>query len=720
MALDEEPTWNLSSLSEIEDYIRSPDFMLMGPMEQWNVLSAIQREIDLRYVVAEGRHVSSFIDVAAYKGQLRTEALREIQREMYEVAPRFLNMDINYIGEYFVSFPTYYSPSSMNEVSAYSIERIFPDGTTPIAARDGHDATIVSYRQFLANVCYWLKKFRYVNACPYTFTLSTYDRDWVWENETDGLCSDYQPLSDCYDIWQYDLGKHERKVTKKEWDYDVDMGDSSNNGEPFSGIQVEVFQWFRTQNVNPVDFTDPKNPVGMEDFNGFPATEHGQIADNMPHRDDSWYPLSAEEVDALTAEWTQYEWELEDFTVFPRHIPFDIGDWRCYGKLSTVTGWDALEYGFSESTSARWTSAMSAGWDSVMTDQQVRDWGTTYLSAFPNRGLTGKVIGVPALSGTASKGGFFNERGHLMKYRFNVSRSSKLWQHWIDKELSAADTKLHSSEHIDMHKEGVPLSVTVENPFALSADVCYVMYSNRLPEIHDYKRDVTDFEAEYPSYPTDGLRMDVVIAQTQKSEDTNYNSTRGGDGYFKRTYYYSVFVRDENLEFEGNTQYGHYTDTRYLIDNSKSIVLEDYTMSSGIHWDSGWHILKEYYGYPDSFGLLNGNPISALSSDDFDPPDWYPKDEEQAAHVFYSAFPISAYTYEALYAHLSDDFPPIEYDLKKFYSEEEPDGPWYEGGDWGGIGNTVELTQNSEMRLFTFFDFAGAFNIDTRNDTLIG
>ena len=707
---------NLSSLVEIENYLHSPDFIKDGPMEQWAVLSAIQREIDLRYVVTESRHVSSFIDVAAYKGQLRTEALREIQREIYEVAPYFIDMTHDYQREYFNSFPTYFSPSAMNELTAHSIEKIFPDGTTPIRhnSAEQREGTIEFYQNFLLNVCYWLDKFRYVNACPYTFTLSTYTRDWLWKNETDGLCSDYEPLSDCYDVWKYNLGKHKPSVKKKEWDYDVDLEGSTDNGQAYEGIQVEVFQWFRTQNVNPVDFTDPKHPIGMEDFNGFPADDSGQIADLMPHRDDSWYPLALSDVEALTAEWKQYEGELSDYSVFPRHIPYDLDEWRCYGRMSAITDWNSLEYGFSETTSALMEADMSAGWDSVMTPQQVADWGTIYLSAFPNRGLTGKIQKVPVLSGTPAKGGFFDERGHLMFYQVDLQRSSSLHERWVDKYENQSETLYSSEEQISMHKEKVPLSVTIENPFALSADACYVMYSYRLPSIYDYTRDIIDYTYSYPSYPTDGLRMDEIIHQTQKSEQVTYHNTKtpSPPPHYKVTYYYQIRNRDEDLDDGGNEQHGTYKTVRYLLDGSKSLVIEDEELSSGIHWDSGWHKIDEYYGYADSFGLLTGEPMSSLSGDEISAPDWYPTGEgDQTAHVFYRAFPMSAYTYETLFAHLSNDFPPIDYDLLDYFDKNPPDGPWYEPGGWGGIGNMVELTLDSQMRLYTFFDFSESFGL---------
>ena len=711
MAVEDEE-WNLSSLAKIKEYLRAATTVYDGPMEDWKVLSAIQREIDLRYAVVPSRRVSCFIDVASYKSPLRVEALREIQREIYELAPSFIDMDHEYKLEYFNSFPTYYSPSAMNELTAHSIEKIFPDGTTPIRpdTDDRREGTIEYYKNFLLHVCYWLEKFRYVNACPYTFALSTYTRDWVWEKNSDGLCSYYEPLSDCYDVWKYEQGKHERKVKKNDWDYNDDMGSSSNNGKTYSGVQIEVFQWFRIENVNTVDFSDPRNPIGIEDFNGLPV-DRAIGADLMPHADDSWYRLGENE---LTAPWSQYEWELSTTGVHPRHLPFDLDEWRLYGKLSTVTDWSFLEYGFSEATSARWAESMSAGWDSVMTDDQIRDWGVQYLSAFPNRGLTGKIVGIPVLSGNAVKGDFFDERGHLMKYQIDLWRNSRIHERWVDKSAGQSETILSSEEHISMHKEGVPLSVTIENPFALSADACYVMYSDRLPEIYDYTRDITDYSYDYPEYPTDGLRMDYVIEQEQKSKQVVYNDTFTPRPmpHYKTTYYYEVNDRFEDLE-EWGDQYGHYKTTRYLIDGSKSLVVDEHELSSGIHWDSGWHKMDDYYRYPDSFGLLTGEPIADLSGEEISAPEWYPtEDEDQAAHVFYRAFPISAYSYETLFAHLSNEFPPIDYDLLDYFDKNPPDGPWYEGGDWGGIGNTVEMNQTSEMRLYTFFDFSEVFGLD--------
>lgn len=713
----EEQVYNgeeLSSMSVIESYLRSADFMKDGPMEQWNVLSAIQREIDLRYAVTTDRHISSFIDVASYKGQIQIEALREIQREIYELAPNFIDMRLPYRQTYFNLFPQYFSPSAMNEDVEYSIEHLFQNGTTPIQPTPSDRSTLVQYKDFLLNVCYWLTNFRYVNACPYTFTLSTYTRDWSWSNTSNDLCSYYLPLSDCYDIWQYNLGQHERSANKKDWELSNDIS-ADSNGMPYSGIQVEMFQWFRTQNLNPVDFSDPRHPIGMEYFNGFPAQDDPDTpAAMMPHKTEGWELMAREDLERLTADWKQYEWELSTEIVKPRHIPYDLNDWQCYVRLSTVTDWSVLEYAFDPVTSARWASQVSAGWDSVMTNEQIADWGTGYLSAFPNRGMTGKIIGMPILSGTASKGDFFDKRGHSMTYKIDLRRQSSLHERWVDKYANESETIYDSEEYISMHKENVPLSATIENPFALSADACYVMYSTRLPEVYDYTRDITDYSYDYPSYPTDGLRMDYVIEQEQKSRDINYRDTRtpSMQPHYKVTYYYEVRDRFEDVKAE-DTDYGHYKTIRYLIDGSKSLLVEDEEVSSGIHWDSGWHKMDDYYGYADSFGLLTGEPMSSLSGDEISAPDWYPIGEgDQTAHVFYRAFPMSAYSYETLFAHLSNDFPPIDYDLLDFFDKNPPDGPWYEPGGWGGIGNTVELDQTSQMRLYTFFDFSESFGLN--------
>lgn len=705
---------DLSSLAVIESYLRSPDFMKDGPMEQWNVLSAIQREIDLRYAVTPDRHVSCFIDVASYKGQIQIEALREIQREIYELAPNFIDMRQPYAQTYFNLFPQYFSPSAMNEDETYSIEQLFQKGTTPLEQKSGQKATVAQYRDFLANVCYWLKNFRYVNACPYTFTLSTYSRDWSWKNDSDELCSDYQPLSDCYDIWQYDCPQHERGARKKDWDLSNDIS-ASSNGTPYNGIQVEVFQWFRTANVNPVDFTDPRNPIGMDNFNGFPAIDTGPIADLMPHRDSGWTPLSASEVDALTAAWTQYEWELEDPSVQPRHIPYDIGDWRCYSKLSVVTDWSVLEYAFDPNLSSQWAAKLSAGWDSVMTNQQVADWGTIYLSAFPNRGMTGKIIGMPVLSGTPAKSeGFFDESGHLMTYRIDLRRWSDIWQRWVDKSAGEAETKLTATDMMTMHKEHIPLSATIENPFALSADACYVIYSTGLPDSYHYQRDVEQFEIHYPSYPTDGLRMDVVTVQNETNNNVYYHSTQHWQSAGNRAiYYYNTYDEYQHETSDSSGNHTIHKENRYLLDRSKSLVLVDEELSTA-GWGSGWHILDEIANYADSFGLITGEPIEDLSSelsDDLPMPDWYPIDSDPTAHVFMRVFPISAYSYETLFYKEPTQIPPVDFDMLNYFEEKAPDGPWYDGGDWGGIGNEVELEVNSNMRLFTFFDFSDAFGL---------
>lgn len=686
----------LSSLAEIVGYIDSP------PSNKWNewvLLSAVQREIDMRYAVVPTRHVSSFIDLAGIKSQTVQEALECIQKEMYELAPYFLNLSTDYSQIEFYGFPQYYSKRTLNLDEDHTIERLIVEGSVPNESGNGSFSTVSAYNTFLKNVCFWLEKYRYRNACPYTFTLSTYTRDWEFLQEDNQLCidqTDTSPDNRTWDIWQME-NENTGDLRRKQWDKDVGIS-ADNNGQKYSGIQIEVFQWFRFRNLN--------NPDLGEEYNGYPASDNVVNAEGMPYgKEPPWKTIDPSE---LTAEWSQYEWELNDPSVMPRHIPYDLSDWTCKTRLSTVeTGqWEALEKGWESGLSAQWAAQLSAGWDKVMTSLQQSQWGTVYLSCFPVTGLTGKIVGIPVLSASpeASRD-FFPDTGHEMHYSLNIDHKSEIYEEWNPDpwdDNRKIDTKQRETLHITMHKEHMPFEVTMENPTAYEADGYVVFYPPYLAHSLDphvlTERTIDEthkFRQNSPAVPI--WERDLLV-----EEVVHYTATTGISSYNSFSYRVNTpttYQTEEihNYEFEWrdsvDTRRDVGTQKRWNLKHNDYFLVDEWDLSSGVPYiETAYYENVPYYS--DTFGLYQpsegqdeGTSMKFLPIKTFDP-----------------------YSYETIWSHLSDDTPPIDFDMESIAAK-ELEGPYYPG-----IDNTVSFHQTSDMRIYTFFDFSKSFNLDKELD----
>lgn len=718
MALENANKEMLSSLGGIVGYISMPP---VCKHEDWALLSAIQREIDKRYSVIDKRDLSSFMDHASLKGETTREAIEYIQKEVYELAPHFLNLSANYQKTKFYGFPQYYSKKTLNRDQTHSIEHLFVDGMVPndkvmdvvVGEREG---SISRYNKFLTNICYWLEQFRYINACPYTFTLSTYNRSWEFFRTTNSLSVD--PNEYTNDIWDYEHPNDGDIQTKKKWKTEQNISGDNNGQDWTGGIQVEIFQWFRARDFNLPPFDVANNP-----FNGIPNYDAtGAVsAAGMPYGAEP--PWTRTNPSQITADWSQYEWELDDPYVMPRHIPYDLSDWVCKTRLSTLDSgqWESLEYGWDKSLSTQMQRNLSVGWDSVMTPSQKARWGETYLSCFPVTGLTGKIIGIPSLSGTPEKGDFFPDAGHKINYSLTIASDGAKYDIWDNYPYMDSFTEhKQTSEHYTMHKTKIPLEVTIENPTAYEADACVVAYSTNLPEIQHIRREIEDFKTVIQSSPNieRGLRTDSVITETISAGLSSYgvanwSVTRGAAT--DALVYMETQDRFQEYKDQGLTSQSKHLETiekRWTLEGDRNILLLSTDISSGFGPIMDICEWSHYNYYPDSFGLLSGDEI--LSSDEEEEEG---SDSEltggSAAHVFLKAFTMDPYSHELLYSHLSDDMPPIDYDLiDRIEGEGAPDGPYFQSYYIdNGIQNDVEYSQTSQMRIFTFFDFGKAFGL---------
>ena len=709
----------LSNLAEITSYIYSEP---INKWDEWDILSAVQREIDMRYAVVPDRVRKNFIDLAGFKSQTIHEAIKYFQQEMFELAPYFLNLDYPYQSHKFNTFPQYYSRKELSLSSANSIERLFNEGTVPNEKIDCFvdDFNAISvYNTFLTNVCYWLGKFRYRNACPYTFTLSTYTRDWEYTEENGQLSvDDTSPSPDNWDIWDM-ANQNTGDLRPKEWKTSTDVS-ADNNGQQTNGVQIEVFQWFRRRHLN--------NPLLDEEYNGYPASDMVQNAEGMPYgKEPPWKTIDPSE---LTAEWSQYEWELDDPNVIPRHIPYDLSEWVCKTRLSTVTGvsWETLEKPFDTSLSTQWGANLSAGWDKVMTNYEKSHWGVTYLSAFPVTGLTGKVVGIPSLSATPEASqNFFPDNGHRMYYTLEINHNSEIYEEWNPSYWASnakIDTKQRETKHIKVHKEKMPFEVTVENPTAYEADGYVVFYPAFSNQEHIFEQTINDtkkFRLGGGMPPS--VRELLVEAATSWTGDDGLSSydTLPNPRYLPYRNginiplsYQNEILHHYEFSWPGLSGSSKTTDNgtekNWDIPHNEFYLLNEWDLSSG--GPAGYDY--NYYGsqscYPDSFGLYQEGESEGESSGGGG-------GDETSASVAMQFLPTKTfepYSYDTIWEHLSSDTPPIDFNMEEI-ANKELQGPYYNSGNYGTT-NDVIYSHSSTMRIYTFFDFSKAFNLDKELD----
>lgn len=700
----------LSSLAEIVGYIDSPP---SNKWNEWMLLSAVQREIDMRYAVVPDRHLSGFMDIAGPKSQTVQDAVEYIQREMYELAPYFLNLDVNYNETKFQTFPTYYDKHYLNLDDEHSIEKLIVEGTIPTETRNGIPGGTKLYNDFLMHVCYWLGKFRYRNDCPYTFTLSTFDRRWEYTEE-DGALSinqgDTSLSNSTWDVWEM-ASPNSPDLRRRQWEQNNNVS-ANNNGQESDGVQVEVFQWFRRKDLN--------NPRYGEEYNGYPASDNVVNSEGMPNgKEPPWTTIDPSE---LTAAWSQWNYEMDPGFVptGQNHIPSDLSsDWTCKTRLSTVTRtWQTLENGWESSLSSVWAKQLSVGWDKVMTTEQKSLWGTHYLSNFPVTGLTGRILGIPTLSATPSKSeDFFPDTGHKMNYTLEIEHNSKIYEAW-EPDPWTGEIKTRQSEylHIVLDKKDMPFEVTMENPTAYDADGYVVFYPTHLPGEHDTKsvneKDVIETKkfrqtgGGVPIWERD-LLVEITTKQISQHSADYYTTATGAHVGINTPIYYDD--RTESIrtsdwpEMEGSekrTETG--SETRWNLQETDSFLVRTWELSSGIHnMEFGYEGNTPYY--PDTFGLYQADESSTSADSDED-------EGTGGAMQFLPTEEISAYSYKTIWKHLSSDTPPIDFDIASI-ADKELQGPFYPL-----TYNDVLFHQTSEMRIYTFLDFSKSFNLDKELD----
>jgi hypothetical protein len=126
------------------------------------------------------------------------EILKALKKMVYDLAPKFINMDYPYWDLCWAEFPKNYSvvfdagspprrPATVDDISMDEEHNlnIIPQVDTSF----GPD-NIELYRNFLKNIVYWLEKFRYVNSERSSWD-ETYERQWEWTKNWDSTTQDY-------------------------------------------------------------------------------------------------------------------------------------------------------------------------------------------------------------------------------------------------------------------------------------------------------------------------------------------------------------------------------------------------------------------------------------------------------------------------------------------------------------------------------------------------
>lgn len=126
------------------------------------------------------------------------EILKALKKMVYDLAPKFINMEYPYWDLCWAEFPKNYSvvfnpgspprrPATVDDISMDEEHNlnIIPQVDTSF----GPD-NIDLYRNFLKNVVYWLEKFRYVSSKQSSYD-ETYERQWEWTKDWNRIRQEY-------------------------------------------------------------------------------------------------------------------------------------------------------------------------------------------------------------------------------------------------------------------------------------------------------------------------------------------------------------------------------------------------------------------------------------------------------------------------------------------------------------------------------------------------
>lgn len=116
---------------------------------------------------------------------------------IWTLAPKFVNMDYPYFDKNWTEFPKFYSANQIKDDQEHGINVL------PAKGSSFDDDSIEAYRTVLANMIYWLEKFRYVFADK-SFYDKTFKREWYWNRDYDWSTWDYE-----YDSTENGVSGHE-------------------------------------------------------------------------------------------------------------------------------------------------------------------------------------------------------------------------------------------------------------------------------------------------------------------------------------------------------------------------------------------------------------------------------------------------------------------------------------------------------------------------------
>lgn len=116
---------------------------------------------------------------------------------IWTLAPKFVDMDYPYFDKTWTEFPKFFSANQIKDDQEHGINVL------PAKGSSFDNYSIEVYRTALANMIYWLKKFRYV-ASNKSFYDKTFKRKWYWRKSFNST------------NWNYEYRSTENEVSGNE------------------------------------------------------------------------------------------------------------------------------------------------------------------------------------------------------------------------------------------------------------------------------------------------------------------------------------------------------------------------------------------------------------------------------------------------------------------------------------------------------------------------
>lgn len=123
--------------------------------------------------------------------------IQYLRNMILDLAPKFVDMDYPYFNKTWIEFPKFFTANQIRDDQEH--------GLNVLPAKDSSfdEDSIEVYRKALADMIYWLEKFRYVYA-EATFCDKTFKRNWQWRQSRN------------YTAWAYEYDSQENGVEGHE------------------------------------------------------------------------------------------------------------------------------------------------------------------------------------------------------------------------------------------------------------------------------------------------------------------------------------------------------------------------------------------------------------------------------------------------------------------------------------------------------------------------